>query len=479
MADSRTASTSKFRQIERKAEIQSKIILFLGSILFALLGTYVVREPDFTVPQIYVLFLLFFSMALWVTEAIPPFAVGIMIVGFLVFFLGDPSLESEYDIDVIAFVHTWSDSVIWLILGGFFLAEGMRKSGLDKDMFRISTSKFNNSPRQLVFGLMLATGIASMFISNTATTAMMFAAVMPLLNDETINPNLKKAISIGIPAAASVGGMGTIIGSPPNAIAAEMINRLPNSNVTIGFLEWLIFGLPLAIVLIILFWIVLFKKFHLSTGPFDAGKLFEVEEELDIIRKEKQHSRKVVVGCTLAITVVLWLTDRLHPIPVAAVSGIPIIALTMLGTINNQDVRNLPWDTLMLVAGGLSLGLAMQQTGLSAQFVDMIKQFQFNQLVLMIVFSVATVFFSNIMSNTATVTILVPAAALISGVDSISLALIIGLSASCALFLPVSTPPNAIAYSTGMVDQKDFRLGGTLIGIGGPILIILWVLLLR
>ena len=100
-----------------------------------------------------------------------------------------------------------------------------------------------------------------------------------------------------------------------------------------------------------------------------------------------------------------------------------------------------------------------------------------NALFLIVIFAIATVFFSNIMSNTATVTIMVPAASLMPGVDTIQLALVIGLCASCALFLPVSTPPNAIAYSTGLVKQSQFRLGGMLIGLGGPILIILWVLL--
>ncbi len=139
----------------------------------------------------------------------------------------------------------------------------------------------------------------------------------------------------------------------------------------------------------------------------------------------------------------------------------------------------MPWDTLMLVAGGLSLGLAIQETGLSKEFVAGLKGFQMQPLVMVAVFAYATVILSNIMSNTATVAILVPAASLISGADPVILPLVVGLSASCALFLPVSTPPNAIAFSTGYVEQKDFRFAGLIVGLGGPILIMLWVYLLR
>lgn len=480
MADSRRASGLQLRRMKRIVENQTRAIYFLSSILLALLFTYILREPDFTTPQVYVLFLLFFAIFLWVSEAIPPFAVGIMIVGFLVFFLGNPVVNADENIEVIAFVHTWSDSVIWLLLGGFFLAEGMKKTSLDQELFKLSSGQFKSSGQSFLLGQMLATAIASMFISNTATTAMMFAAMMPLLKQESGDRNLAKALTLGIPGAAAIGGMGTIIGSPTNAIAADLINNLPNLQYEIGFLEWIYFGLPVAIVLILLFWMALLRKFPPMGGPVNTDGLFQEEDKegVENYSPREDDLRRRIVLIILGATVLLWLTDKLHPIPVAAVSGIPIIGLTMLGIITNEDVRKLPWDTLMLVAGGLSLGLAIQETGLSQQFVEAIQDFNANTLLLIIIFAFSSVFFSNIMSNTATVTIMVPAAILLPGVDPVVLALVIGLCASCALFLPVSTPPNAIAYSTGLIRQADFRLGGLLIGLGGPVLIVFWVLLL-
>jgi sodium-dependent dicarboxylate transporter 2/3/5 len=182
----------------------------------------------------------------------------------------------------------------------------------------------------------------------------------------------------------------------------------------------------------------------------------------------------------LVITLFFWLSSEWTGIPVAMVSGIPIVGLTMLGIIDADDVRKLPWDTLMLVAGGLALGLAVQQYGLADYFISLVAFENINIYLLYLVFGLITVVLSNIMSNTATATIMIPISISLIQINQLgspaTMVFIIGLSASCALLLPVSTPPNAIAYSTGMLEQKEFRYGGVLLGLLGPILIILFVL---
>lgn len=458
---------------------QARIIAFLLCILVALGLTHVTRGPEFNTPQVYVLFLLFFSVGLWITEAVPPFATGIMIIGFLVFSLGSPDIGSDYGIDVMAYVNTWSDSVIWLILGGFFIAQAMTNTRLDTKIFEFGVRRFGASPRWLLLGLMLSTAVASMCVSNTATTAMMFAALAPLLGRSDDLPNLSKALAIGIPAAASLGGMGTLIGSPPNAVAADLINNLQDGTMQIGFLEWMYFGIPVALALIFVLWQVLLWKYPVKIEPLDIQSLIVNSDPQQENGEYYNHRlRRQVVTVVLLVTIVLWITERVHHIPIAAVSGIPIIALTMMGIITGQDVRQLPWDTLMLVAGGLSLGLAIQHTGLSAYFVETLRGFQMAPLLIVIAFALLTVIMSNIMSNTAAVSILVPASVLMTAVSPESLSLVIGLCASCALFLPISTPPNAIAYSTGLVEQRDFRMGGLIAGLLGPVLVMLWVSLL-
>jgi len=438
--------------------------------------TYLLKDDSFSIPQLYVLFLLILSIGLWITEAIPPFAVGIMIVGFLVFSLGQPGL-SEHGIEVQGFVDTWSDSVIWLLLGGFFLAQGLRKTGLDRELYNLTTRRFKHDPKKMLLALMLSTACISMLMSNTATTAMMLAALLPLIQELGRTDNYAKSLLLGIPAAASIGGMGTIIGSPPNAIAVDMVNRMMEGSHRIGFMDWMILGLPLAIGLTILFWILLIRRYPVSEDMDISSMTLQDDSDGTLERTYfgRWDPRRIVL-VTLAITVTLWLTDGLHPIPTALVSGIPIIVLTMVNIIGAEDVRQLPWDTLMLVAGSLSLGLAIEETGLMDYFLVQLAWVDLPMLLLVVVFSLITVVSSNVMSNTAATAILVPIAALWDGVNPIVLSVIIGLSASCALFLPVSTPPNAIAYSTGLLDQTDFRLGGVTIGLLGPLFIALWVL---
>ncbi len=478
MADSRTASMRYLKKFQHVVDIQQKIIYFLLSAIFAFVMTYWINSPELDQAQVYVLFLLFFSIGLWVTEAVPPFAVGLLIFGFLVFALGgyyaeiDPENASKY---VAKYVQTWSNSVIWLMLGGFVIAEAMQKVGLDKTLFKVTISKFGSKPRNVLLGIMLVTAVFSMIMSNTATTAMMIAAVIPFINTLEKNAPFSKALLIGIPAAASLGGMGTIIGSPPNAIA---VDAMSNHGIQFGFLEWMIIGFPVAVILVLLFWLFLINKFVPKVSTIDLGFLNDLEGDTPSNSRIFRIKRKIVSG-VLLLTLTLWLTGNIHGIPASAVSLLPIMLLTLLGIVSGNDIRKLPWDTLMLVAGGLSLGLAIQETGLAEYYVKMLSNYDLNLYALMIVFSLMTVILSNFMSNTATTTILIPIAIILVSSNKVILPLVIGLSASAALFMPISTPPNAIAFSTGKLEQKDFRPGGLVAGIIGPIVIIAMVLLMN
>jgi sodium-dependent dicarboxylate transporter 2/3/5 len=462
--------------MSRVVAYQNRIIYFLIAILAALFFTWYLAEPSFTESQRYVLFLLFFAVGLWVTEAIPPFAVGIFIIGYLVVFLGSDYFNEEPG-SVTQYVNTWSDSVIWLLLGGFFLAEGMKKVGLDRTLFEFTLKQFGTRPSFLLLGIMVSTGLISMIMSNTATCAMMIAMITPLLDSLNKESNYAKALLLGIAAAATVGGMGTIIGSPPNAIA---VGSLANIGIEISFVQWMIYGVPLAIILIGVSWVLLIKRLPAEVTTVDTSFLDvqSAESGVDIRPPLEQLVRKRIVLGTLGLTVLLWLTNNVHGIPVAAVSGIPIILLTMLSIIHAEDVRQLPWDTLMLVAGGLALGLAIRETELASYFISQLQDMRLNFPLLLFVFALLTVVLSNIMSNTATASILTPLAVILVPGNPLPLPLVIGLSASCAFLLPVSTPPSAIAFSTGRLLQADFRPNGVLLGLVGPVLIIGWVMLL-
>ncbi|HZZ74621.1 MAG TPA: SLC13 family permease, partial [Puia sp.] len=217
-------------------------VFFFGSMLIAFLLTRIVGNPAFTQSQDYVLFLLFFAIGLWITEAIPPFAVGLFIMAYLFFALGNANINAA-PVNPARYVQTFSSSIIWLLLSGFFLAEAMTKTGIDVYLFRFALRLSGKKPANILLGVMLMTMTASMILSNTATTSMVIASMMPLIRNLGKN-TFSKALLVGVPISASVGGMGTIIGSPTNAIA---VGELENNGITIHFLNWMFFGIPLAL----------------------------------------------------------------------------------------------------------------------------------------------------------------------------------------------------------------------------------------
>jgi sodium-dependent dicarboxylate transporter 2/3/5 len=263
--------------------------------------------------------------------------------------------------------------------------------------------------------------------------------------------------------------MGTIIGSPPNAVA---VGALEQAGVRVSFLDWMLLGAPLAVILCVGFWFALGKKYAWGSDPVEI----DLGTPQDSEGGTRTH-RRIVVG-TMLVTMALWLTSSLHSIPVATVSAVPVAVLTVTGVLEARDIRALPWDTLMLVAGGLALGLAIVDHGVAEFYLGQLDIQGVTMVTLMLVFGYITVVSSNIMSNTATATILIPIAGVLLDARAEFVTLMIALSASAALLLPVSTPPNAIAFGTGMVEAREFRFGGVLIGGIAPILAVAWVWLL-
>jgi sodium-dependent dicarboxylate transporter 2/3/5 len=206
-----------------------QLLRFVGSFVAALALTWLVKEPAFSDSQVYVLFLLWFSVGLWFTEAVPPFAVGFFIMAYLAYALGT-GLFTDSPQDVRIYLNTFSSPVIWLMMGGFFLASAMTKTKLDADVVRIAMKVCGTDPKRVLFGMTI-TMVFSMLISNTAATAMVLAALMPVLSKLGKESKAAKGLVLGIPIAATTGGMGTIIGSPPNAIAVGVLaGRQPMSS---------------------------------------------------------------------------------------------------------------------------------------------------------------------------------------------------------------------------------------------------------
>ena len=280
---------------------------FLSFVVVVALVLYVWNTLTGTFPpeQRIVLFLFLLAVGLWITEAVPAFAVGLLIMGYLVFALGTTLILPE-PWDVSPYLNTWSSPVIWLMLGGFFMAEGLSRTGLDRQLFAFAMRPAGSRPSHVLLAVMLTSAVASMFISNTSTTVLMIGAVIPLVRQSGKNEPFAKALLVAIPLAASVGGMGTIIGSAPNAIAAGVAADFGRG---INFVEWMLLGVPVALGLVVVAWRFLLKLYPATTGEF----------RLDLNRVEEPElpgkRERIIVAVLSAATVGMWMTTPLPRFP--------------------------------------------------------------------------------------------------------------------------------------------------------------------
>jgi sodium-dependent dicarboxylate transporter 2/3/5 len=313
------------------------------------------------------------------------------------------------------------------------------------------------------------TFIFSMFMSNTATTVMMLAVITPVVVNLEKDDPIIKGMMLAIPFAANLGGMGTIIGSPPNAIAAGAIANI----YPINFAEWMLVGLPPAIFLGTIAWIYIIKKYPSQEEKIDLSELLDDSYQSAILPLWK----KILVMLVFILTILLWLTTPLHGISTPVISFIPITIFASVRVIGVSDIRQLPWDVLLLLTGGLSLGLAVSKTGLAEWLVGGIPLSSGIVILIAFVFSYIATIISNFMSNTAASNILVPIGLAAAVGFEPQVVIPIALGASAAMCMPISTPPNALAYASEKLAIKDFISGGVVIGVIAPIVSVIWCII--
>lgn len=358
---------------------------------------------------------------------------------------------------------TFANPIIILFLGGFILAIAATKSGLDVLLARSLIKPFGKKSENVLLGFLLITGVFSMFVSNTATAAMMLTFLTPVFAALPANGKGRIALTMSIPVAANLGGMATPIGTPPNAIALQALNG-PELHMGIGFGQWMAFMFPLVIVLLLISWFILKKEF-----PF-SQKTIELKIEGHV-----HHGWRMWVVCiTFAVTILMWLFDRVTGVDANTVALIPIATFAITGVITAKDLQQINWSVIWMVAGGFALGLGMNGSGLATAAIASIPFGSWSPMVILIISGLICYFLSNFISNTATAALLVPILAVvcngmgdslnaIGGTSTILMG--IALSASAAMCLPISTPPNAIAYSTGLIDQKSMLKIGIITGV--------------
>ncbi|MFT3903431.1 MAG: DASS family sodium-coupled anion symporter [Niabella sp.] len=446
----------------KKSPLRRNVYNLLKISLFAIVAIALLNLTDLPQHTRNALFLLILAAGLWVTEAIPPFAVSLLIMGFAVGFIADNKSSDHWQ----EYVNTWASPMMWLFMGGFFLAQGAANTGLDRLFAKSILKRFGQKPDRVLFSVMLITLILSLFMSNTATAALMLMTITPLTNKLGKRDPLSKSLVLGVAITAALGGMGTIISTPANLIAAGVIE---SRGLKMGFTEWLYFGLPLCIGFIYLTWIFLKYTYRSKREYVDIDELLAIDKEVPL--DSEGLLRRSVAIITIILTVVLWVFSSYINIPLAVISFVPIVCFTTTGIISAADIPKLPWDTLLLVAGSLTLGMAVTDTGLADYFVNAINFGSASILVIFIILAYVSSAVSNFMSTTAAASILIPIGATLLPEHTVAISSLIALSVSTATILPISTPPNAIAYSSGVINASDFRPIGFLLGGIAPLVI--------
>ncbi|MBQ6301581.1 MAG: SLC13/DASS family transporter [Bacteroidales bacterium] len=412
-----------------------------------------------------------YATLMWVFELVPAWATSVSIMVLLLLFASDSGIKWICNPDSVGQVLSYkqvmasfADPVVMLFIGGFILAIATTKTGLDVHLARVLLTPFGKKSENILLGFMLVTALFSMFISNTATTAMMLTFLTPVFKQLPEAGKGRTALAISIPVAANLGGMGTPIGTPPNTIALKYLNDPEGLALGIGFGQWMLFMVPLVIILILIAWTLIKKVF-----PFSQKTI-----ELKIEGEMKRGKETTLVIVTMVITILLWMMDTLTGINTYTVALIPFAVFAMAGIITKYDLDEINWSVIWMVAGGFALGYAMNGSGLAALVVRAIPFGSFSPLLIVILSGLLCYTLSNLISHSATAALIMPILVVVctamgdklAAIGGTSTVLIgVAIASSSAMILPISTPPNALAYATNLIQQKDMAKLGIVIGI--------------
>ena len=448
----------------------------------------------------------------WMTEAIPLSATSLLPIVLI------PALTER---SVAEATQPYASSIVFLFLGGFLIAIAMEKWHLHTRIALLTLRKVGVAPRRIVLGMMLATGFLSMWVSNTATTLMMLPIGLSVLSlvvsrgsrqdgaeaeeamraggtitDVVKDPDIKAfgvCLVLSIAWAASMGGLGTLLGSPPNAIvagyAADELGR------NIGFLEWMMLGTPLALVFILIAWFLMTRLLYRFDLPEIPGGREMIDSQVRALGPLSQ-GEKMVLGVFMGAAFLWVVPGLLTSIPaidaaapwlgslddtaIAVGAGLVMFLLPGRGrdrmVLDWKDAeRGLPWGVLLLFGGGLSLASAVAASGLDGWFGQQVTGLGALPTLLLVAAVVTIILFlTEITSNTATAATFIPilgGVALGIGADAMTLLIPAALAATCAFMLPVGTPPNAIVFGTGTVTIAQMARGGFVLNIVGILLI--------
>ena len=473
LVDSLHKMTVEFRQQTKwlRTKTFEALVVIAVTLILWFLPTASFGIDGLTVVQQRIIAVFAFATLMWVFEIVPSWATSIAIMVLLLLFTSDSGVKLLCDPDQVGkllsykgIMACFADPVIMLFLGGFVLAIAATKTGLDVHLAKILLKPFGTKSETVLLGFLLITGLFSMFISNTATAAMMLTFLAPVFKQLPANGKGRIAMALSIPVAANLGGIGTPIGTPPNTIALKYLNDPEGLNLGIGFGQWMLIMVPLVALLLFISWVVIKKIF-----PFTQKTV-----ELKIEGEMKKDKKTRIVIVTFIVTVLLWLLDSFTGINTYTVALIPMAVFAVTGVIDRRDLEEINWSVIWMVAGGFALGYAMNSSGLATLVVKSIPFGSFSPVLILILSGLICYGLSNFISNSATAALLMPILAVVctamgDKLDAIggTATVLIGvaIASSSAMILPISTPPNALAYATNLVQQKDMAKIGIIVGV--------------
>jgi len=425
----------------------------------------------------------------WMTEAIPIPATAILPIGLfpILGVLDAPNASAPY-----------ANELIFLFMGGFFLAVTMQKWGLHKRIALGIMAFVGTSPNRLVLGFMIATAFLSMWISNTATTAMMLPIALAV--GEMFRPPDQEgpydfgiAMMLGVAYAASIGGISTLIGTPPNAVLAGAASELLGYD--IGFVQWMGVGLPITLIMLPLTWILLTRFLH-PPGELSGDAAALIEGERAAMGTPSRGER--ITGAVFGLTALAWVMRSEKTIGGLTIPGLETwspnvtdstIAMTAAAllfvlpvdwkkgdfALDWPTARRIPWGVLVLFGGGLSLARAMDQSGLANWIGSIVGTLQAVPTILIVAFvTTLVVFLTELTSNVATTSMAMPVmagAAIGLGIEPLMLMTAAAVAASMAFMLPVATPPNAIVFGSGYITIPQMSRAGLILNLCAIVLI--------
>ena len=451
--------------------IQKSLFLISGPLLFLAMQFF--SPPAGMSESAYSLLSITLWMALWwVTESVP-----IAITALLPIILFPMTGAVDLQTTTASYGHKY----IFLYMGGFMLAIAIEKWNLHKRIALNIIKIIGTNISRIILGFMVATAFLSMWISNTATAVMMLPIAMSIVAQLQDNPNTEKnenlifgkALMLSIAYSASIGGMATLIGTPPNLVFAGYVEETYGIEIT--FLQWLKFGVPIAIPLLVIAWLYLTKfAFKFKQKEFPGGKE-EINRLLVLIGPMKREEK--LVSSIFILTAFCWITRSfilqeffpfIDDTIIAMTAGILLFVVPASDfkkrLITWEDAVKLPWGIILLFGGGMALAAGFQITGLASWLGAQMSVFQ-GLSVLVLVFVIITLvnFFTEFTSNLATTAMLLPILAPIAislNINPYMLMVACTIAASCAFMMPVATPPNAVVFGSGYLRIPDMIKSG-------------------